>query len=316
MQLEKINCPVCDDTDYSLFLKAKDFRLKTSGYIFNIVKCNKCDFIFLNPRPFKNEINHFYTLDFHKKDRTLLYKVIEPCFKIAQKSTIRLIKKYKNHGKMLDIGCGNGSFMLAMHNNGYDVWGIEPNHNARQFTDIRLDGRIIYKELQESMFYPKAFDIITMFHSLEHAYNLKRLFEKINLIIKDDGILYICIPNTDFFEARLFGSYYYNLEVPRHLYFFTKKSLSEILQKNEFKVKPLLNKSIFELILTPASLYYGIRNFLIDKNIIKNDNDIVKFLTYFTYIPFIIVRLFLCIFYIFERQNLEVICHPAKNENH
>lgn len=302
MKLEEINCPVCKSKTFGLLFKTKDYRLKLTKDIFNIVKCRNCEFIFLNPRPSQDKFLNFYPTDFHKNDRSLLYKIIEPCFTLSLKNTIRTLKKYKEQGKLLDIGCGNGSFILAMQKQGHDVWGVELNPEAQKYIPLSLKGRIFFKELQECGFPDKTFDIITMFHSLEHVADLGSLFKEVRRIIKEKGIFYICVPNTDFFESRFFGSYYYNLEVPRHFYFFNQKTLSKLLLKNGFGVMRVVRDNIFESVLTPASFYHGLWNFLSDKNILEN-----RALKYLSFLPLVIVRLFLRLFFIFDSQNLKII---------
>lgn len=302
MKLEEINCPVCASRNFDLFYEAKDYRLRFSEEIFNIVKCRNCEFIFLNPRPYQDQFFNFYPKDFHKNDTTLLYKILEPCFTLSLENTIRTLKRYKNEGKLLDIGCGNGSFILAMQKQDYDVWGVELNREAQKYMPPNLKRRIFFKELQECRFPDKTFDIITMFHSLEHIVDLGGLFEEVGRIIKEKGIFYICVPNTDFFESRFFGPYYYNLEVPRHLYFFTRQTLCNTLIKNGFIIVRVLKDNIFELVLTPSSFYHGLWNFLSDKNILKN-----RMLKYLSFLPLVIIRLFLRLFFIFDSQNLTII---------
>lgn len=304
MQLENINCPLCDGSDYSVIQYSKDFRLKLSDTLFSITRCGGCGFIYLNPRPLKDELLNFYTPDFHKKDQSLLYKIIEPSFMLAQKSIGKTFKKYKKSGRLLDIGCGNGNFILFMQKFGYDVCGVELNPEAQKFTCGKLKDRIFYNELKECNFQAKTFDIITMMQTLEHVYNLSEIFNEIKRVLKDDGILYISVPNTDFFESRLFGPYYYNLEVPRHLYFFTKKSIKNLMLKNNFMVKRFFRNSILEWVSTPASFYHSLWSLLNDKKFLTN--DIIKPLTF---IPLVIVRLILRPFFIFDDQNIKILCH-------
>lgn len=303
MQLETISCPLCNCSDARTVFRSRDFRFKSADENFNIVKCKDCGFTYLNPRPDENEIAKFYPSDFNEIDRSLFYTLLNPCFKLAQQSTIKFFKKYKRGGKALDVGCGNGEFILAMQRHSFDAWGVEINSAAKEFTDRRLEGRIIYKDIEECGFSPKSFDIITMFQSLEHIYDLGALFTEINRVLKDDGLLYICVPDSDFFEARLFGPYYYNLEIPRHLYFFTRKSLEALLLKHGFKVTILLKESLYEMVSTPASFYHGIWNFLSDRGI--RINNAIKSLTY---VPLVMIRLIIRLIFLFQGQNLKALC--------
>jgi len=303
MLLEKIDCPVCNTAEHRLIFKAKDLRLKTCDEIFNIVKCVGCGFIFLNPRPAKDEAINFYPSDFNREGPTLIHRILGVCLFPIDKSMVKTLKKYKKYGKSLDIGCGSGRSMLLMQKQGFDVWGCELNLNSKDFAPASLEGRIFYKDFVKCNFPSKSFDIITMFQSLEHINNLDELFKEIIRIIKDDGIVYIYVPNMEFFEFQLFGQYYYNLEVPRHLYCFTRNSISKLLLKYGFRADRFFKNHLFEIALTPTSFYFGLWSWLEDKNILKN--NIFRRLTFF---PFIILRLILRLFFIFSEQNLKVIC--------
>lgn len=301
--LKNISCPVCGANDYRKIFNTKDYRIGTCGNVFTVARCSRCGFMFLNPRPLESEIVKFYPKDFHRKDETFLYKLISPCFNAAQASIVRLFKKQKPNSALLDIGCGNGGFMLSMQRNGYEVFGVELNLEAAKYAPDSLKGRILYKDIKECNFTPKSFDIITCFQSLEHIFDLEELFGEIRRIMKDDGILYICVPNMEFFEARLFGPYYYNLEVPRHLYFFTQESIRKLLLKNGFVINRFIKESFYEIVSTPASFYHGLWNFAVDRKIL-----IPKALKLLTFFPLVFLRGILRIIFIFDNQNLKLLC--------
>ena len=306
MQLQTLPCPLCGSDDSLVIFRSRDFRFYTDATVFNVVRCKGCGFAFLNPRPDKKGIAKFYPPQFHQTDRSFFYKLLSPCFRLAQRSIIKVFIKYKKEGRALDIGCGNGEFILALRRHGFDAWGIETNIGAEKFTDRSLAGRILYKDIKECGFPEKSYDIITLFQSLEHIYDLGELLGEINRILKDDGLLYICVPDSDFFEARLFGPYYYNLEVPRHLYFFSKNSLAALLSKHGFKVKRLFKESLCEMVSTPASFHHGIWNFLSDKDIGKG-----RAAESLTYLPLVIIRLFLRLVFCLQGQNLKALCLKA-----
>lgn len=302
MELENIVCPLCSHNENGVLFKSGDFRFNSGDRNFTVVKCKECGFMFLNPRPARNEIAGFYPPDFNKIDRSFSYKLLEPCFRLAQESTIKSFKKYKRSGKSLDIGCGNGEFILAMQRHGFDACGVEANPEAKKFADRRIEGCILYKDIKECAFPQKSFDVITCFQSLEHIHDLGGLFTEIGRVLKDGGLLYICVPDSDFFEARLFGPYYYNLEVPRHLYFFTKNTLQALLSRHGFKAVRLFRESLCEMVSTPASFYHGIWNFLSDRGI--RFNKAIKSLTY---VPLVIIRLIVRLIFLFQGQNLKVL---------
>ncbi len=302
--LENINCPVCGSAEHKLVFKARDLRLKTCGEAFCVVACVNCGFLFLNPRPVKEDAIKFYPVDFNMETPTLIHRLLSVSLSAIKNSIVSKLKKYKKEGTLLDIGCGSGSFLSLMQEQGYDVLGCELNPNSKKFAPKSLDGRIIYKKLPECNFLAKSFDIVTMIQSLEHVHEVDRLFLEIKRIIKDDGIIYIYVPNSDFFESAFFGPYYFNLEVPRHLYYFTRKSMKGFLQNHGFKVDRFFKNHILEIASTPSSLHYGLWSWLEDKNIFKN-----KTLKYLTFIPLIFCRILLRFIFIFNDQNIEVVCY-------
>jgi 2-polyprenyl-3-methyl-5-hydroxy-6-metoxy-1,4-benzoquinol methylase len=306
IRLEKINCPVCNCAEHELLFNAQDLRLKTCSEIFNIVKCAGCGFIFLNPRPIENEAMNFYPSDFNREGQTLIHRILAAWLAPIESSMIENFKKYKRRGKVIDVGCGSGRLMLKMQKRGFDVWGCELNADSNNFASKLLEGRIFYKKLTECNFPEHSFDFVTMFQSLEHMHNFDELFKEISRIIKDDGLVYIYVPNMEFFEFRLFGPYYYNLEVPRHLYCFTRNSIRNLLLRHGFKIDRFFRNHILEIALTPTSLHYGLWSRLEGKNIFMK-----KMLKQLTYLPLILIRFILRIFFIFDEQNLKVICYKA-----
>ena len=306
MQLEKIKCPVCDSGENKEAIRSKDFRYKLSDEYFSIVKCKKCSFLFLNPRPRKEELYKFYPPYFYTKDKSIFYKLIEPMFLIAQKSIIRQFKKHKTNGRSLDIGCGNGGFVSAMLESGFDASGIEPNPEAEKFIDEYLKGRIVFKDIKDCAFESRKFDIITCFQSLEHVSDLGRVLKKVARILKDDGLLYISVPNAGFFEFKLFGAYSYNLEVPRHLYFFKRPTLTKLLKGNGFNNIKFLKYTFFEPVFTPASFYESI-NYYFSSSKMK----IYKIIRPLIFVPLIFVRFVARVLYLFEDQNINLVCSKA-----
>jgi SAM-dependent methyltransferase len=303
MRLEQLNCPVCNCTMHKLFFETRDFRLKTCDELFKIVKCANCGFIFLNPRPAQEEVVNFYPADFNRESPTWIHRLLSASLSPIRNSIIKILKKYKNSGKLLDIGCGSGRFLSLMQEQGFDVWGCELNANSREFAPRSLAGRIFYKELSECNFPEKSFDLVIMLQSLEHIYAVDKLFQEIKRILKDDGVLYIYVPDSDFFEFSFFGPYYFNLEVPRHLYCFTRNSLGNLLSREGFKVERFFRAHPLEIFTTPTSLYYGIWAYLEDKNISRN-----KMLKNLTFLPLIIARIILRLFFICDEQNISVAC--------
>jgi 2-polyprenyl-3-methyl-5-hydroxy-6-metoxy-1,4-benzoquinol methylase len=225
-----INCPICDGSIFQNFIKVKD-RFNTSNIKkFQLVKCN-CGFIFLNPRPNTDEISNFYNhtdYDPHKNRNFNAYDII---YKIVQKLALKIkynkIKRLKNKGKLLDIGGGKGEFALFMHKKGFSS-SIQDNFS---YYNGILDFYTNINKINK-----KYFDVISMWHVLEHVHNLENLFNSINTILNKNGILVIAVPNHDAIERKYFNDKWAPYDAPRHLYHFNLSSLEKILNKNGFKI--------------------------------------------------------------------------------
>ncbi len=133
--------------------------------------------------------------------------------------------------KLLDVGCGDGSFLLAARNIGWDVVGVDIQPEA-----ARKAGLDAYENI-EQVSGKAPFDCITMWHSLEHMTDPKLTLRQLSKLLKPNGVLFIAVPCSNSFQARVFKHHWIPLDVPRHLYGFDLKSLSLCLEKAGLAVR-------------------------------------------------------------------------------
>jgi len=259
IELKNRNCQNCGSDKFDFFLKSKDNRFRKNEKVFTIVKCRKCGLVYLNPIFPESDLNKFYGVDFYSGSGNFLNKISKIISLITTFSFMKKIKKYKKNGRVLDVGSGLGGLVRSFIKYGYDAYGVEINDDAKPFIDDELKKKIIFDDLKNVNFKRKSFDVITTTHVLEHVYDIKSFLNEIKTNLKDDGLLYIKVPNNNFFEYKLFKNYAYNLEVPRHLSFFTKKSLKNVLENNGFKKIVFIRSNLNDLLSTPASFYYSIK---------------------------------------------------------
>ena len=147
----------------------------------------------------------------------------------------KLISKFKNKGSVLDIGQGTGEFLHHMQGKGWTVKGIEPNAEARQFAKEKyhLD---VEDESEMANLSEHSFDLITMWHVLEHVPDLSGRMEQLKKLVKKDGYIIIAVPNLDSPDSRKYKEKWAALDVPRHLYHFTKETMTKLLNKYQFDV--------------------------------------------------------------------------------
>lgn len=232
------HCPICDRSELVDFLRTKDFTF--SGEMFTIQKCVNCGFRFTNPIPSEDQIGRYYGAENYmshatKSKRGLMPFVYKRVRNINLNNKLSLVREYANGNKLLDIGAGNGFFLKACEIEQYEVLGVELDEKARKvaFDDFGL-------ELQDASFLAKteshSIDVITMWHVLEHVYQLKEQVALYERILKPDGVLIIALPNIDSYDAHYYKEYWDGLDLPLHLYHFTPKDVRRLFEQFDMEV--------------------------------------------------------------------------------
>ena len=144
------------------------------------------------------------------------------------KGRVEEIARYKSGGSLLDLGCSSGGFLQAMKDPSWKLYGIEMSDVVASRAESITGAKVFVGDILDAPYMPASFDVITCFHVFEHLYQPQAVLRKIAEWLKPGGIFYVMIPNIDSAGARIFGSYWYALELPRHLYHFSPKSLSNL----------------------------------------------------------------------------------------
>jgi len=140
------------------------------------------------------------------------------------------------NGKLLDIGCGTGSFLASMKRSGWGAYGVELSPVACEYAE-RNEGLNVFNGTVEDASFPNDFfDAVTMLQVLEHTQDPAGTLREVYRILKADGLLTIGVPNAASWESKLFGSRWGPWEIPRHLYHFSPTTITALLEKNGFSV--------------------------------------------------------------------------------
>jgi len=142
-----------------------------------------------------------------------------------------LVTKMMGQGqgrRLLDVGCGEGSFLQAAHDLGWQVTGTEINPDP-----ARCIGLNVFESLEECAA-RGPFSCITLWHSLEHMTDPRGVIAKIRQLVADDGIILIAVPDFEGLQSKTFRQSWLHLDVPRHLYHFTATSIDRMLNQSEF----------------------------------------------------------------------------------
>jgi SAM-dependent methyltransferase len=270
-------CEICGSHKTDTFLEAVDRNYLNEG-VFRYIKCTKCNFVWLSPRPDKNSVFKFYPTSYGPYKRLSkpsgLQSLVRSLIKNNSLIAKALIKDQlffiNPKGKLLDVGTGNGHYLDILLSWGWDAYGVEPDNRTVERLKKRGIKNIFKGDIFTVKFPANNFDLIRYSHVLEHVPSPKRELERANKLLKKGGLIYIYLPNIDSLFFQLFKSYWYPLEPPRHFYQFSPETITALLKKAGFKnVQIKYNQSPYTFLW---SLFY-----LLD---IKNGDKRLGIITY------------------------------------
>jgi 2-polyprenyl-3-methyl-5-hydroxy-6-metoxy-1,4-benzoquinol methylase len=259
------NCPICNHAQFTPFLTCKDNTV--SRETFQIVSCNSCGFKFTNPRPEVSDLGKYYKSEDYVSHSNTNKGFINYTYQSVRKYTLlkklQLISKYFRTGKILDIGCGTGEFLNTCKNAKWQTMGIEPDDDARNMA-IKNYGLDVRKESDLTLIEDESFDIISMWHVLEHVPDLNKRVEEIKRLIKPKGIIIIAVPNCNSLDAKIYKENWAAYDVPRHLYHFTPQDIESLFRNHGlrmFRILPMIFDSFYVSMLS-EKIISGKTNFI------------------------------------------------------
>ena len=196
----------------------------------NIVRCD-CGLIYTNPRLTESELNKLYSTFNVSFDRSVMRSWI----KIANKR-IREIKKFKKRGSLLEIGCSLGYFLRGAKASGYEPYGIDVSTGAIKIAKREFGLKNVWCKTLEDFNTKQKFDIIAMYHVLEHTRDPMRTIKKIKTLLKKDGLFVIEVPDVNSLKAKLLKSKWIAYDFNLHLYYFSYKTLKNFMAANGFEI--------------------------------------------------------------------------------
>lgn len=243
---ELIACYLCGSFESVSYLSAKD-RLHEIDGKFNIVKCKTCGLIYLNPRPVQERMARYYPEDYLSHQFTLhghasslrdrLFRNMVVQTEKKKIHTIDAVYALDAKTNVLDVGCGTGLFLYLLRDmKKCNVHGVEIGKEAAQCAKENLGLDLLQCTLLETQFQDSCFDLITMWHYLEHEYHPNETLRECHRILKDEGLMVIQLPNIESIEAKFFRNRWFNLDAPRHVIHFSPSTITKMLSKNGFEI--------------------------------------------------------------------------------
>lgn len=236
---EVINCPVCKSTEKKFFLSCTDFTV--SKEIFQIQECGNCGFRFTSPRPAPSQLGHYYKSEEYVSHSDTRKGIVNRLYHWVRSYTlikkVQLVLRFSRRGKILDFGCGTGAFLDVCKKGKWEIYGIEPDADARNIA--REKSGVEASESKEAfdLSHPGLkLDAITLWHVLEHIPDLDNWFGFIEKHLAPNGTLFVAVPNCASYDAKKFGEFWAAYDVPRHLWHFTPKDIESLFKKHGYRL--------------------------------------------------------------------------------
>ncbi len=269
-----LNCVLCGEEGVVQYAELRDRYFGVSGQ-WSFMRCPKCGHLWLNPSPDTTDTSKLYSSYYtHKQNsetggyflrdfraamkRGLLFAAgckgtapskrevglgkilyLIPTLREAIHKSVMFLNRLPP-GRLLDVGCGSGTFLQQMQSLGWDVTGLEPDIATAKWAQDLHGFPVMTAPIEEAELPDEYYDVITMSHVIEHVHNPMRVLRLCHRALKPGGLLVVTTPHVDSWGHRLFRESWMHLDPPRHLHLFSVQNLRISVKKTGF-----LTKSVF-----------------------------------------------------------------------
>ncbi len=244
MRLETIHCPSCGCPDYQPHLDVRDRFETVPGQIFSIVRCARCNLLYVNPRPDAASLPAFYEAEGYDPfiSSSARASLATTAYRFVRRFTMRrkaarVVAGLPKGGKALDVGCATGELVVQLKRRGFHACGVEPNPKAAEFARTSLGLTVWTGSLSEVPKNAGPFELITLWHVLEHVPDLNQTLARLRGLLTDSGRLAIAVPNPLSSDAKAYGASWVAWDAPRHLYDFEPAVLMDLLTRSGFRAE-------------------------------------------------------------------------------
>ena len=232
-------CISCKEKRLKKSLQCIDHTV--SRETFAIHECLKCGLLMTHPRPDDTLIGKYYASDKYishtNSNKGLFNKIYQFVRKITLKEKLKLLGNKK--GRLLEIGTGTGELLSLCSKSGWKAVGVEPNKKARNIAK-KNHSLTIFSSTKKLTINQNSMDKIMLWHVLEHVPDPNETISQIKNWLKKDGEALLAVPNPSSWEAKYYKEFWAAYDVPRHLSHFTQKSMSNLINRHDLKIKKVL----------------------------------------------------------------------------
>lgn len=218
--MASVKCPICMSVNVVERLKAKDY---ISEERFTVYLCKKCAVGFTWPQP--EDVNRYYPANYRRFAAPAKW-LLQILYGLRVK---RWVRQFGHSGRALEIGCGSGWMLEALHNQGWDVVGLERTEEEAKFASLLTGLTVLSGSIVEIPSEPQ-YDLILLFNVLEHVVDPRTMIRQCSRLLKEGGTIILSMHNLASWQAYITGPYWFHLDVPRHLFHFSPQSLANALE--------------------------------------------------------------------------------------
>jgi 2-polyprenyl-3-methyl-5-hydroxy-6-metoxy-1,4-benzoquinol methylase len=248
------SCPVCAGTIYRPYLTCIDHT--ATGESFHVEQCTRCEMAFTNPRPRETDASLYYESDKYISHTSAAKGILDYIYLAIRVFTLRwkygLVKKHLKTNGLLDFGSGTGSFMNYCLSKGANAYGIEPSSKARA-SNTRIHNSLNQLETTQ-------FDVITLWHVIEHVYQLHETLEQLCQHLTKTGTIFIAVPNRESYDANYYKDKWAAYDVPRHIWHFSPTNMKTLLEQKGLKLQQVVPMKLDSFYVSLLSEKYSSDN--------------------------------------------------------
>jgi len=250
---------------------------------YNVVRCPACELAYLNPMPHPDDAAGIYTVDYYHSSEDTAgdthlgypdYLELHDHHTFVADELLRPLKG-TNPGTVLDVGCGMGTMLKRFRELGWDAHGVDVSAYASGYARDELGLKVFTGVVEEAGLPESFFDLITMVHVIEHLPDPRKTLGTLHRLLKPGGAIVVATHDMDGLWPRIVGARWRHLNVPEHLYFFSRRSLNRMLGDIGFRTFRRTETATLAAVTSETGLYAPIK-FLYRYGLIKQAAPLLR----------------------------------------